>query len=65
MLTPAPPDVPVMDVSVDQAGYALQARMLDSVRATLDATRVQPATPEAQANVILQLSTAAQQLITN
>jgi hypothetical protein len=65
MLTLPPPDAPAMDVSMDQAGYALQARMLDSVRATLESTRVQPATPEAQANVILQLSTAAQQLITN
>jgi hypothetical protein len=54
-----------MEVTTDQAGYALQARMLDSVRATLESARVQPATPEAQANVILQLSTAAQQLITN
>jgi hypothetical protein len=54
-----------MEVSMDQAGYALQARALDSVRATLAATRAQPATPEAQADVILQLSTAAQQLISH
>jgi hypothetical protein len=52
-----------MDVTTDTTGYALQARALDSVRATLAATRTQPATPEAQADVILQLSTAAQQLI--
>ena len=52
-----------MQVTMDQAGMAFQARALDNVRAVLESTRAQPATPEAQADVILQLSTAAQQLI--
>ena len=52
-----------MQVTMDQAAIAFQARALDNVRQVLEATRAQPANPEAQADVILQLSTAAQQLI--
>ncbi len=45
------------------ASLAIQANMLDSVRATLAAAKAAPPTPEAQQDVILQLSTAAQQLL--
>jgi hypothetical protein len=41
-----------------------QANALDSVRATLASAQAQPATPQAQADVILQLSTAATALLT-
>jgi hypothetical protein len=52
---------------MDIAGVAalrIQADALDSVRSTLAAAQVQPATPEAQAAVILQLSSAASALLT-
>lgn len=46
------------------AALMIQANALDTVRSTLAAAKVAPPTPEAQADVILQLSTAAQQLMT-
>jgi hypothetical protein len=54
-----------MHIAPDSAVMSLQARALDNVRAVLAQTRAQPSTPEAQADVILQLSTAAQQLISH
>jgi hypothetical protein len=42
----------------------LQANALDSVRATLAGAQAQPATPAAQADAILQLSSAASALLT-
>ena len=42
----------------------IQANTLDAVRTTLAAAQAAPATPQANADVILQLSTAAQQLLT-
>jgi hypothetical protein len=49
-----------------QASPALmmQAKYLDSVRSTLAQAQSAPADPQAQADVILQLSTAATQLLT-
>ena len=41
----------------------IQANTLESVRTTLSAAKAAPPTPAAQADVILQLSTAAQQLM--
>ena len=52
---------------MDIAGVAaltIQAKALDSVRSTLAAAQAQPAAPAAQADVILQLSTAASALLT-
>jgi len=46
------------------AAMMIQASSLDAVRSTLSAARAAPPTSEAQANVILELSTAAQQLLT-
>ena len=46
------------------ASMMIQANALDAVRTTLAAAQAAPATPQAQADVILQLSTAAQQLLT-
>jgi hypothetical protein len=43
----------------------LQASSLDSVRATLAGAQAQPATPSAQADVILELSAAAGALLTS
>jgi len=45
------------------ASLAIQANTLDSVRTTLSAAQAAPPTPQAQSDVILQLSTAAQQLM--
>jgi hypothetical protein len=48
------------------AAFMIQANSLNAVRDTLAATQAAPAkTPEQHADVILQLSTAAQQLMTN
>jgi len=47
------------------AAMMIQANALDAVRSTLSATQAAPPTPEAQANVILQLSTAATQLLSS
>ncbi|WP_156027980.1 hypothetical protein [Candidatus Solirubrobacter pratensis] len=52
---------------MDIAGVAaltIQANALDAVRSTLATAQAQPATPPAQADVILQLSTAASALLT-
>jgi hypothetical protein len=46
------------------ASMMIQANALDAVRTTLAAAQAAPATPQGQADVILQLSTAAQQLLT-
>jgi hypothetical protein len=46
------------------ASMMIQANALDAVRTTLTAARGAPSTPQANADVILQLSTAAQQLLT-
>ena len=50
-----------MDISTDLS--LMQANSLQAVRSTMSAIQAAPATPEAQAEVILQLSTAAQQLL--
>jgi hypothetical protein len=49
-----------------QAGAALmlQANALDAVRSTIAQTQGAPTTPAGNADVILQLSSAAQQLLT-
>jgi hypothetical protein len=52
---------------MDIAGVAalkIQANALDSVRNVLRQAQAAPATPEAQADVILSLSTGAQALVT-
>ena len=46
------------------ASLMIQANALDAIRTTLSAAQAAPATPQAHADVILQLSTAAQQLLT-
>jgi len=48
-----------------QASPALmmQAKYLDAARSTLAQAQAAPASPQAQADVILQLSTAATQLL--
>ena len=46
-----------------QAAMMIQANSLDAVRSTLATAQAAPATPQAQADVILQLSTAATQLL--
>jgi hypothetical protein len=51
-----------MDIT-GAASLSIQANTLDAVRSTLSAAQAAPSTPEAQAAVILQLSTAAQQLM--
>lgn len=53
---------PTMDIS-GSVSITLQAKTLDSVRSTLASAQAAPATPQAQQDVILQLSTAAQQLL--
>jgi hypothetical protein len=51
-----------MDIT-GAASLSIQANTLDAARATISAAQAAPATPDAQAAVILQLSTAAQQLM--
>ena len=51
-----------MDIT-GAASLTIQANTLDAVRTTLSAAQAAPPTPQAQAAVILQLSTAAQQLM--
>ena len=46
------------------AALMIQANSLEAIRTTLSAAQAAPATQEAQAAVILELSTAAQQLLT-
>jgi hypothetical protein len=52
-----------MDVS-DALSVRMLAYSLDAARSNLAAAQAQPATPEAQGDVILQLSTAATALLT-
>ena len=47
------------------AAMMIQANSLEAIRTTLSAAQAAPATQEAQAAVILELSTAAQQLLTH
>ena len=47
------------------ASMMIQANALESVRTTLAAAQAAPPTPQGHADVILQLSTAAQQLLTS
>jgi hypothetical protein len=47
------------------AAMMIQANSLEAIRTTLSAAQAAPATQEAQAAVILELSTAAQQLLTS
>ena len=51
-----------MDIT-GAASLTIQANSLDAVRTTLSAAQAAPPTPQAQAAVILQLSTAAQRLM--
>jgi hypothetical protein len=51
-----------MDISGSVA-ITLQAKTLDSVRGTLATAKAAPADPQSQQDAILQLSTAAQQLL--
>jgi hypothetical protein len=53
-----------MQISGNSPALLIQANALDAVRSTLSAAQAAPPTPQAQADVILQLSTAAQQLMT-
>lgn len=46
------------------AALMIQANNLHAIRTTLSAAQAAPPTPDAQAAVILELSTAAQQLLT-
>jgi hypothetical protein len=45
------------------ASLTIQANTLHAVRTTISAAQAAPQTPDAQAAVILQLSTAARQLM--
>ena len=47
------------------ASMMIQASNLDAIRTTLSAAKAAPPTQEAQAAVILELSTAAQQLMSS
>ena len=47
------------------AAMMIQANSLEAIRTTLSAAQAAPATQEAQAAVILELSTAAQRLLTH
>ena len=51
-----------MDISSDLS-MIVQANTLHAVRTTMAAAQAAPPTPEAQAGAILELSTAAQQLM--
>ena len=51
-----------MDISTDLS-LIMQAKSLQAARSTMAAAQAAPATPVSQSDVILQLSTAAQQLI--
>jgi len=63
MSAPATPIPGSMEIQAS-AAMMIQANSLDSVRATLSAAKAAPATPEAQLSVMLELSIAAQQLLT-
>ncbi len=47
----------------DNASLTIQANALQAIRTTLSAAQAAPPTPDAQAAVILDLSTAAQALL--
>ena len=51
-----------MEIS-GELSMIMQANSLHAVRATMAAAQAAPPTPEGNANTILQLSTAAQQLL--
>jgi hypothetical protein len=51
-----------MDISSDLS-MLVQANSLHAVRTTMAAAQAAPPTPEGRADTILQLSTAAQQLL--
>jgi hypothetical protein len=53
-----------MEIQTNGPALMIQAHSLDAVRATL-AQAQQAQTPQDHANVILELSTAAQQLLTS
>jgi hypothetical protein len=53
----------VMEIQANSPALMIQANSLDAVRSTL-ASAQQAVTPTDHANVILELSTAAQQLLT-
>jgi hypothetical protein len=53
-----------MEIQANSPALMIQAKSLDSVRATLDAAQ-QATTPQQHADVILQLSTAATQLLSS
>jgi hypothetical protein len=55
-------DVDAMQIT-DVASTSLLAKSLDGVRAVVAQAQSAPSTPEAQAAVILQLSSAAQNLV--
>jgi hypothetical protein len=52
-----------MEISGSSPAMMMMAKALDSVRTTLAASQASAATPEGHADVILQLSSAAQQLL--
>ena len=54
-----------MEIQAERRALMIQANTLDAVRTTLAAAQAAPPTPAAHADVILQLSTAAQQLMTS
>jgi hypothetical protein len=51
-----------MDISTDLS-LIMQAKSLQAVRSTMAAAQAAPSTPASQSDVILQLSTAARQLL--
>ena len=55
---------PDMEIQGNSPALMIQANSLDAVRSTLAAAQ-QAQTPQDHANVILELSTAAQQLLTS
>jgi hypothetical protein len=63
MFATAGVDVAAMDIT-GAASLTIQANALDAVRTTLDQAKAAPPTQQAQAAVILQLSTAASSLMT-
>ena len=55
-------DAPGMEIT-DVASTSMLAKSLDGVRTVLAQAQSAPSTPEAQASVILELSSAAQNLL--
>jgi hypothetical protein len=52
-----------MELSASSPALLMQAKQLDAVRTTIAQSQAAAATPQAHADVILQLSAAAQQLL--